>query len=507
MFLSVRHPDRELDDRANTIAVVVLGMHRSGTSSTAGTLVRLGGAAPRHLVPPSAENERGFWESRVIVDLNDDVLAASGSDWRDCRRFDSRRMDGAAADVLRARAKAALADEFGGTGFPVVKDPRMCRLMPFWVPVFDEAEWSVRAILPIRSPLEVGSSLNRRDDLGLSYSCLLWLRHVLDAEAETRGMARAVLDWPRFLDDRRGTLARAGEQLGIIWPQWCESTHANVDRFLSPNLRRHKSSVDDLRAHPAINDLVRETYAATIELVEDPEDSSILRRLDDLRERFESAAAIFGQPLRELEEEVCRARSQGAAEREEFAARRTELVLQLAAARSERDSLLERITEASERLTEASERLTEANRERARGEAVIAHIANRYAEKNRPSKKPRFRSLWRDRSTVAAPTLVNLNDLEAIRSSVFFDRNYYLEANPDVVAAGWDAAIHYLVHGSLEGRDPGPFFSTRTYLAKRPDLAEAGVNALVHYETHTRERPLATVAGVDRGDDEEVRGG
>ena len=72
---------------------------------------------------------------------------------------------------------------------------------------------------------------------------------------------------------------------------------------------------------------------------------------------------------------------------------------------------------------------------------------------------------------------------------------------------GGTPRFHYLVHGSLEGRDPGPFFSTRTYLAKRPDLAEAGVNALVHYETHTRERPLATVAGVDRGDDQEVRGG
>jgi hypothetical protein len=371
--------------------------------------------------------------------------------------------------------------------------------MPFWAPVFDEAEWSIRAILPIRSPLEVGSSLKRRDGLGLSYSCLLWLRHVLDAEAETRGMARTILDWPRFLDDKRRALARAGEQLGLIWPQWCESALANVDRFLSPDLRRHKAGDDDLQAHPAISDLVRETYAATIELGEDPKNGCVLRKLDGIRERFEDAAAIFGKPLWELENEVCRERLEGAAEREQSAARRTELALELAAARSERDSLLERLTRASECLGEASKRLAEANGELAQRETVIARIANRYAEKNRPSKGAGFGSFWESRSTAAARALANLDDLEAIRNSVFFDRDYYLEANPDVVAAGWDAAVHYLVHGSLEHRDPGPLFSTRTYLAKHPDLAEAGVNALVHYETHAAGRRDDPPAAIARG--------
>ena len=141
-------------------------MHRSGTSSAAGTLVRLGAAAPQHLIAPSVDNERGFWESRVIADLNDAILAAAGSDWKDWRRFDLAKIDDVEADALRVRAKAALADEFGDVGFAVIKDPRMCRLMPFWGPVFAEAKWSVRALLPIRSPLEVGQSLNCRDGIG-----------------------------------------------------------------------------------------------------------------------------------------------------------------------------------------------------------------------------------------------------------------------------------------------------------------------------------------------------
>ena len=96
----------------------------------------------------------------------------------------------------------------------------------------------------------------------------------------------------------------------------------------------------------------------------------------------------------------------------------------------------------------------------------------------------------------------NANDVATIRNSLFFNSAYYLEKNRDVRAAGLDAAVHYLVHGGREGRDPGPFFSTKAYLARYPDVAEADVNALLHYETRGRREtewrlPLASADPVD----------
>ena len=313
MFISVGHPLSDAEF-CNTTGVVVLGMHRSGTSSAAGALVRLGAVAPQHLIAPNADNEKGYWESRVITDLNDAILAAGDSDWKDWREFELDKIDALEADALHARAKAALAGEFGHVGLAVLKDPRMCRLMPFWGRVFDEAKWSVRALLPIRPPLEVGWSLNRRDGLSPAYGCLLWLRHVLDAEVETRGMARAVLDWPQFLGSGREALEQANEQLGVVWPYWGESALADIDQFVSTDLRHQRASEDDLGTHPAINDLVRQTYAAMMELVRDPGDSRVLRTLDDLRAGFETASAIFDYPMREAKDEVRKVRSQAAAE-------------------------------------------------------------------------------------------------------------------------------------------------------------------------------------------------
>jgi hypothetical protein len=80
--------------------------------------------------------------------------------------------------------------------------------------------------------------------------------------------------------------------------------------------------------------------------------------------------------------------------------------------------------------------------------------------------------------------------LDAVRDSVFFDAQYYLETNPDVAAKGHDPALHYLMHGGFEGRDAGPYFSSAQYLKDNPDVAAARINPLVHYEMdHRRDKP------------------
>ena len=84
------------------IALVVLGMHRSGTSSVAGALAMLGAAAPRTLMAPGEDNPRGFWESQVLMGVNDRLLAAGGSNWRDWRRFPPEALaDGAWREEAR----------------------------------------------------------------------------------------------------------------------------------------------------------------------------------------------------------------------------------------------------------------------------------------------------------------------------------------------------------------------------------------------------------------------
>lgn len=73
---------------------------------------------------------------------------------------------------------------------------------------------------------------------------------------------------------------------------------------------------------------------------------------------------------------------------------------------------------------------------------------------------------------------------ELIRNSGLFDTDWYLVQNPDVAQSQMDPALHYLIYGGFEGRDPGPKFSSAFYLENYPDVKSSGINPLLHYLLH-----------------------
>ena len=120
----------------------------------------------------------------------------------------------------------------------------------------------------------------------------------------------------------------------------------------------------------------------------------------------------------------------------------------------------------------------------ARGEDIIAYISQRYAAIKREERKQGFGGFGKPRAKITLPAFVAPEAYETIRNSVFFDADLYLDAYPDVKAAGIDPALHYLLYGGPEGRNPSPFFSAQEYLDRNPDIAAAGLNPLLHYELH-----------------------
>ncbi len=169
-------------------------------------------------------------------------------------------------------------------------------------------------------------------------------------------------------------------------------------------------------------------------------------------------------------------------------------------------------------ISELTARLQQVEADGTKKDALVNALAARVAKLNKAnvnalshyelSGRSRGRKLFRDLAALlslhqkppveqAVPEGVSQADLEAIRYSVFFDAQFYLNANPDVAASGGNPALHYLQHGGFEGRDPGPLFSTRRYLECNPDVAKARHNALAHYELYGRNEgrtPFATAS-------------
>ncbi|MEP9367005.1 hypothetical protein [Xanthobacter sp. VNH20] len=285
-------------------ALVVLGMHRSGTSCLAGALVHLGATPPRTLMEPTAHNLLGYFESTRISDLNQEILKSGGSDWSDWRAFNPRWRETAVAHAFSESARGLIEEEFGGAPLITLKDPRMCRLAPFWFDELRASGYAPRALLPVRNPLEVAQSLRERDGLSIAHGLLTWLRHVLDAEHATRSTPRDVISWNALLSDWRGTLETTGTRLNLAWPRWSDFSAAEIDGFISDTLRHQRVDDPNWRTRSEIHEWVRLAYDALDELSRTPSSNSALETLDQVRRDFDRACQLYGPALAVLQERL-----------------------------------------------------------------------------------------------------------------------------------------------------------------------------------------------------------
>lgn len=85
--------------------------------------------------------------------------------------------------------------------------------------------------------------------------------------------------------------------------------------------------------------------------------------------------------------------------------------------------------------------------------------------------------------------------IRLIEASGMFDREWYASRYRDVGALGMDEIEHFLRFGARMERDPGPSFRTGFYLRSNPDVARNGVNPLVHYLLHGSGEGRAAMPG------------
>ena len=285
-----QHP--ELGKLLPPTALIILGMHRSGTSALAGVLGLLGASLPKNMLPPNAFNPKGFFESTEIVALHDELLFGLGSSWYDYRPLDPSMFNSAAA-AIKPRLEAVLKDEYGNSPMFVVKDPRVCRLFPLWRDVIGSCGAKARVIIMIRNPIEVAYSLKHRDGMSLSHSLNLWLRYVLDAEFETRRSKRVFVKYDDFLSDWARVVKRIESELDIKFLNFTSEMRLAVQELIDPDLRHH--TVDDKIFDLAKldNPLVVKVFRVLETLIERDSDPDALKALDAVRETFDAATMIF----------------------------------------------------------------------------------------------------------------------------------------------------------------------------------------------------------------------
>lgn len=218
-------------------AILVLGMHRSGTSALARLIGYLGAALPKDAIEAHSDNARGYWESAAIVRADEQLLRVARSSWFDPRPLDLSRLEPSALRSRKDRIWEAVTAAFGDARLMVIKDPRQCRFVPTVIETLAEHGIASRAILMLRGPAAVARSIASRDGTTFAFAHLLWLRHMIDAERATRGLIRTVVSFDAMLADWRDTASRLLPMTGGTMPEG--DTAEAIDSFLDPALRHH----------------------------------------------------------------------------------------------------------------------------------------------------------------------------------------------------------------------------------------------------------------------------
>ena len=476
-------------------AVVVAGMHRSGTSVVARVVSRLGLSLPKTPVGARPSNEFGHWgESERVRALHDELLASAESSWDDVSPFPESWLGTPSADDYRARMVETLREEYPASASFVIKDPRICRLVPFWLGVLDSLDARPAFVLPLRNPLEVAASLERRDGFSSSKGLLLWLRHMLDAERDTREQPRVLVSFSEVLRDWRASAHVIAETLGLSWAGSDDPVTPAMDRYVSADERHHRFATDQLRARPDVVEWVTEAYLLLLDACgsDTPPEPE---RLDQLSRAVADADLAYGPVLAESKRET-----------QELLERSNAAIKKLGSLEAERVKLIAQLEALSvlrgkvDQLTQESQRTHAAVRDLGQMfESVRTDVAALRAERDATPTRRLARAL-RDEGRRASRAVRSLRQLGSwvlnpastgkprqfwewlvLRRSGLLDAEFYLSRNLDVAAADMNPLMHYIEHGARAGLDPNPVFSTAAYVAAHPELNATGVNPLYHY--------------------------
>ena len=281
--------------------ILVLGMHRSGTSAVTRVLNLLGVQLGARILPPvPGDNDGGFWEHRDAFDVDERLLAGLGRSWHDARELPAGWLESQAASHAEAEIARLVRDEFAGAPLWAVKDPRMCRLAPIWLRALAANGVEPLALFVVRHPAEVAASLRARNGWAPAHSLLLWTLHLLEAERATRACARVMVTYDQVLGDWPECLARISRSLDVVWPRQIGEAKAEIEAYLDAGARHHRAAAaaGDAAA-VAVPALVAELFDACLAL---SRDGGTWGDLAAQADRFWPVAELYGACLEDFGE-------------------------------------------------------------------------------------------------------------------------------------------------------------------------------------------------------------
>lgn len=294
-------------------------------------------------------NAKGHWESELLVRFNDRILASAGISWESPELLSEAWSRSGRFDQYRSEAKALLSSEFGDSELFVFKDPRLCKLLPFWIEVLRELRISPFVVTMVRSPSEVAKSLLARNGLDPSLGEIMWLRYVLEAERSSREIPRCHASYDSLLEDWTSVIRAVQSATSIEWPALSVARRRQISAFISQSERHHVASPRTM-GDGTVSGWCDEIYATMRKWAGTGEEAADRLRIDQIAYSLDGALLpLLPQILAAYE------KTNSAHKLQRIRAQQTETIQALQSQISEQQSALEILEETKRGLEEMAD--------------------------------------------------------------------------------------------------------------------------------------------------------
>jgi len=213
--------------RKNSKAVIVVGMHRSGTTAMMGCLELMGVSL--------GSGRRSLNENLELQRVNDLILRSYGSSWRDGSLDKPSLKNKRVNDKFVARIKNIIEKDFGKANIFSFKDPRLSLLLPIYKRALNELGIKDRKFIFMRRPADqVAKSLLRRDRMLEELTLKLYSKYV--------GRTKEGLVGEKFIEVDFGKMLENMDLLKMVYTtifnkNMEEDIMKSIESFLNPKLK------------------------------------------------------------------------------------------------------------------------------------------------------------------------------------------------------------------------------------------------------------------------------
>jgi hypothetical protein len=279
---------------ANSKAVCVLGMHRSGTSVVS-RIVNLLGAylgEANQLQSPGDDNPEGFWEHTDIVCANDKLLEALHQRWDSPLPLKKGWNQSVDVEPFQKDFNRIVSKIFRGQPIWAWKDPRTCLLFPLWREVLNDVCVDLAVIFVARHPVDVAKSLLKRNNFPIQKSLGVWLNYNLSALKSLEGLPVVVVSYDKLLDETETQIRRISKSLTVTWQTDETDLKSELTDFIRYDLRHNKVTVGDSHDLPP---LVKDLHDLMSLAAEDKiaVDKEYIAQIMKIADQYETSAETF----------------------------------------------------------------------------------------------------------------------------------------------------------------------------------------------------------------------